>query len=102
MRFEGPTGIDKTDGGGDLAEKIKKGKKYYIQSFDSGTKPFQYYEGTTIINNNVNIKDGLLTLAMKEGSVFIDDEFNLSSKETMKSILPDLSILRQIKFIFTV
>ena len=39
---------------------------------------------------------------MKEGSVFIDDEFNLSSKETMKSILPALSILRQIKFIFTV
>ena len=70
--------------------------------FDSGTKPSQYYGGATIINNNVNIKDGLLTLGMKEGSVFIDDEFYLSSKETMKSILPALSILMQIKFIFTV
>lgn len=56
MRFEGPTGIDKTVGGCDLAEKIKKGKEYYIQSFDSGTKPSQYYGGPTIINNNVNIK----------------------------------------------
>ena len=28
---------------------------------------------------------------MTEGTVFIADEFNLSSKETMKSILPSLS-----------
>ena len=97
MRFEGPTGIGKTVGACALAEKITKGKKYYIQSFHSGTKPSQYYGGATIINNNVDIKDGLLTLAMKEGSVFIADEFNLSSKETMKSILPALSRLREYK-----
>ena len=97
MRFEGPTGIGKTEGACALARIILKGKRYYIQSFHSGTKPSQCYGGSTIIDNKVDVKDGLLTLAMTEGSVFIADEFNLSSKETMKSILPSLSHLNEYK-----
>ena len=95
MRFEGPTGIGKTEGACALARFIAKEKKFYIQSFHSGTKPSQCYGGSTIINNQMGVKDGLLTLAMKEGTVFIADEFNLSSKETMKSILPSLSHLNE-------
>ena len=97
MRFEGPTGIGKTAGACALGRIITKNKKYYIQSFHSGTKPSQCYGGSTIINNKIDIKDGLLTLAMTEGTVFIADEFNLSSKETMKSILPSLSHLNEYK-----
>ena len=92
MRFEGPTGIGKTIGACALAKIISKNKKFYIQSFHSGTKPLQCFGGSTIINNKVDIKDGLLTLAMTEGTVFIADEFNLSTKETMKSILPSIII----------
>ena len=94
MRFEGPTGIGKTVGACALARMIMDKKKYYIQSFHSGTKPSQCYGGTTIIDSNVHFKDGLLTLAMSEGSIFIADEFNLSSSETMKSLLPSLSRFR--------
>ena len=97
MRFEGPTGIGKTIGACALAKIISKNKKFYIQSFHSGTKPSQCFGGSTIINNKVDIKDGLLTLAMTEGTVFIADEFNLSTKETMKSILPSLSHLNEYK-----
>ena len=97
MRFEGPTGIGKTEGACALARIILEGKKFYIQSFHSGTKPSQCYGGSTIIDNKIDVKDGLLTLAMNEGTVFIADEFNLSSKETMKSILPALSHLNEYK-----
>ena len=94
MRFEGPTGIGKTIGacalGRIIAQKEKK-KQFYIQSFHSGTKPSQFFGGSTIIDNKEEIKDGLLTLAMTEGTVYIADEFNLSTKETMKAILPALS-----------
>lgn len=37
---------------------------------------------------------------MNEGTVFIADEFNLSSKETMKSILPSLSHFNDYKIYF--
>ena len=48
----------------------------------------------------MNIKNGLLTLAMDEGTVFIADEFNLSSKETKKSILASLSHFNEYKIYF--
>lgn len=100
MRFEGPTGIGKTVGACTLGRIIAKdNKKYYIQSFHSGTKPNQCYGGA-ILNDAVNIKDGFLTLAMTEGTVFIADEFNLSSKETMKSILPALSHFNEYNIYF--
>ena len=101
MRFEGPTGIGKTVAACALGRIITNNqKKYYIQSFHSGTKPNQCYGGWTIINNKPDTKDGLLTLAMNEGTVFITDEFNLSSKETMKSILPSLSHFNDYKIYF--
>lgn len=91
MRFEGPTGIGKTVCACALARMIMGEKKYYIQSFHSGTKPRQCYGSEVIIDNNVDFKDGLLTLAMIKRSIFISDEFNLSTSETMKSLLPSLS-----------
>jgi len=97
MRFEGPTGIGKTAGACALAKMIMGDKKYYIQSFHSGTKPSQCFGGTTITDNNVHFKDGLLTLAMEQGSIFIADEFNLSSSETMKSLMPSLTQFREYK-----
>ena len=95
MRFEGPTGIGKTTGASALAKMIMGDKKYYIQSFHSGTKPSQCFGGTTITGNNVHFKDGLLTLSMEQGTIFIADELNLSSSETMKSLMPSLSQFRE-------
>ena len=94
MRFEGPTGIGKTTCACYLAKMIMGNKKYYIQSFHSGTKPSECYGSSTILNNNILFKDGLLTLAMIEGSIFIADEFNLCTSETMKSFFPSLSKLK--------
>ena len=95
MRFEGPTGIGKTTGASTLAKMIMGNKKYYIQSFHSGTKPSHCFGGTTIRGSDVRFKDGLLTLAMEQGTIFIADEFNLSSSETMKSLMPSLSHFRE-------
>ena len=97
MRFEGPTGIGKTVGACALAKMIMGDKKFYIQSFHSGTKTSQCFGGTTISGNNVHFKEGLLTLAMEQGSIFIADEFNLSSSETMKSLMPSLTKFREYK-----
>ena len=94
MRFEGPTGIGKTVGASALSRMIMGEKKFYIQSFHSGTKPSQCFGTTTFVDNDVNFRDGLLTLAMIEGSIYIADEFNLCTSETMKSLLPSLSKLR--------
>ena len=97
MRFEGPTGIGKTAGACALAKMIMGDNKYYIQSFHSGTKPSQCFGRNTIADNDVSFKEGLLTLAMEQGSIFIADEFNLSSSETMKSLVPSLTQFREYK-----
>ena len=97
IRFQGPTWIRKTDGAYALAKMIMGDKKFYIQSFHSDTKTSQCFGGTTIPDNNVHFKEGLLTLAMEQGSIFIADEFNLSSSETKKSLMPSSTKFREYK-----
>ena len=76
----------------EILQKIKKSKQhpFYIHTFHQGTRPNDYYGSTTIVNKSLQFKDGHLTLSLKEGNVFIADEFNISSVSNMKAVTPVL------------
>jgi len=63
---------------------------FYIHGHHSSTKPNDFYGTTTISDSQVVFKDGSLTSAIKEGIVYIADEFNISSELNMKSVTPVL------------
>jgi len=63
---------------------------FYIHTHHSTTKPDDFYGTTTISDSEVIFKEGSLTLAITEGSVYIADEFNISSELNMKSVTPVL------------
>jgi len=63
---------------------------FYIHKHHSSTKPDDFYGITTISDSQVIFKEGSLTLAIKQGSVYIADEFNISSELNMKSMAPVL------------
>ena len=63
---------------------------FYIHTHHSSTKPNDFYGTTTISDSEVIFKEGSLTSAIKEGSVYIADEFNISSELNMKSVTPVL------------
>ena len=63
---------------------------FYIHTHHSSTKPNDFYGTTTISESEVIFKEGSLTSAIKEGSVYIADEFNISSELNMKSVTPVL------------
>ena len=63
---------------------------FYIHTHHSSTKPNDFYGTTTISDSEVIFKEGSLTLALIEGSVYIADEFNISSELNMKSVSPVL------------
>lgn len=58
---------------------------FYIHTHHSNTKPNDFYGETTISDSEVIFKEGSLTWAITEGSVYIADEFNFSSELNMKS-----------------
>ena len=58
---------------------------FYINKHHSSTKPYDFYGTTTISWSEVIFKEGSLTSVIKEGSVYISDEFNISSELKMKS-----------------
>ena len=72
------------------ANILKQKIPFYIHTHHSSTKPNDYYGTTTISDSNIIFKDGSLTLAIKEGSVYIADEFNISSESNMKAVTPVL------------
>ena len=63
---------------------------FYIHTHHSSTKPNDFYGTTTISESEIIFKEGSLTLAITEGSVYIADEFNISSELNMKSVTPVL------------
>jgi MoxR-like ATPase len=63
---------------------------FYIHTHHSTTKPNDFYGTTTISDSEIIFREGSLTLAIKEGSVYIADEFNISSELNMKSVTPVL------------
>ncbi len=58
---------------------------FYIHIHHSSSKLNDFYGITTISYSGVISKEGSLTLAIKEGNVYIADEFNISSELNMKS-----------------
>ena len=63
---------------------------FYIHTHHSTTKTNDFYGTTTISDSEVIFKEGSLTSAITEGSVYIADEFNISSELNMKSVTPVL------------
>ena len=89
-----PPGAGKTTAARSIAEIRAKiiGQQipFYIHTHHSSTKPNDFYGTTTISDSQIKFKEGSLTLAIREGSVYIADEFNISSNLNMKSIAPVL------------
>jgi len=100
----GAPGAGKTTAARAFAEILKniknsKAHPFYIHTFHQGTRPNDYFGSTTIINKSLQFKDGHLTLSLKEGNVFIADEFNISSVSNMKAVTPVLEQLFEEKCI---
>jgi MoxR-like ATPase len=89
-----PPGSGKTTSARAIAEirakLLKQEVSFYIHTFHSSTKPNDYYGTTTIGESGVIFKKGSLTNSLNEGSVFIADEFNISSESNMKAVTPVL------------
>lgn len=94
----GPPGIGKTVGAmkfSYLRERIfgvKYKSPYYIYTFHQDTKPSDYFGNSTLEKEKLVFKCGALTKAIKEGNVFISDEFNISKENVMKVISPVLEM----------
>ena len=89
-----PPGSGKTTAARAIAEIrakiLMQNIPFYIHTHHSSTKPNDFYGTTTISESEVIFKEGSLTLAIMEGSVYIADEFNISSELNMKSVTPVL------------
>ena len=89
-----PPGSGKTTAARAIAEIrakiLMQNIPFYIHTHHSSTKPNDFYGTTTISESEVIFKEGSLTLAITEGSVYIADEFNISSELNMKSVTPVL------------
>ena len=71
----------------DLPDDIPK---FYMNTFNSTTRPNEFFGTSAISNKRIVFKDGNLTSSMKIGNVYIADEFNISTQSAMKSIIPVL------------
>ena len=65
-------------------------KHFRMYTFNEGTKPHDFYGSSTLSKGKIKFSYGALSKSIKEGSVFIADEFNLTSIQTMRSVLPAL------------
>ena len=90
--IEGRTGIGKTSAAIYYAKKRGDQNKYFFHSFHIGTQPIHFYGSSSLNDKNNFFRNGSLTNALIQGTVFIADEFNLSQIETMKSLAPSLEL----------
>ena len=74
----------------ELSDNIQK---FYMNTFNSTTRPNEFFGTSAMSNKRIVFKDGNLTNSMKIGNVYIADEFNISTETTMKSIIPVLEYI---------
>ena len=94
----GPPGIGKTLGSRafSLIREIITGRKYespfYMYTFNEFTRASDYFGVSSIKDEKLIFKEGILTKSLIQGNIFIADEFNISSEDCMKSIVPALEL----------
>ena len=94
----GEPGVGKTAGAECLArirneiEKLEGNYKKY--AFNSATNPSDIYGAESLIDGEVKLIDGPLTESALKGQTFIADEMNLSSNNTMMSLIPIFNTIR--------
>ncbi len=92
--IEGKTGIGKTACAKAFSEILKKLYEidnYKIFSFNNETVPHDFYGSLTLNENkNITFYNGVLSDCILLRSIFIADELNLTSEETMNSLGPVL------------
>ena len=94
----GPPGVGKTAGAECLArirnEREKLEGNYKKYAFNSATNPSDIFGAETLIDGQVKLIDGPLTESALKGQTFIADEMNLSSNNTMMSLIPIFNTIR--------
>ena len=94
----GPPGIGKTIGARafsyirEIIFGLKYDSPFYMHTFNQFTRPSDYYGISSIKDEKLVFRDGTLTKSIKNGNVFIGDEFNISSEDCMKAITPILEL----------
>ena len=94
----GPPGIGKTIGARAFSfiRQIIFGLVYdspfYMHTFNQFTRPSDYYGISSLKDEKLVFRYGTLTKSIKQGNVFIGDEFNISSEDCMKAIIPILEL----------
>ena len=94
----GPPGIGKTLGARKFAlireniKGIQYDAPFYMHSFHRSSRPRDYFGTYSLKDKNLIFKEGTLTKAIKQGNVFIGDEFNISNEDCMKAITPILEL----------
>ena len=76
--IEGETGIGKTSSSVVFSLSKPFNKGYQLLNFSEGTKISDTFGNITVIDNQIQHIDKPLTISMKQGNVFIADEFNIS------------------------
>ena len=94
----GPPGIGKTIGARafsyirEIIFGLTYDSPFYMHTFNQFTRPSDYYGISSIKDERLVFRDGTLTKSIKNGNVFIGDEFNISSEDCMKAITPILEL----------
>jgi len=94
----GPPGIGKTIGARafsfirEIIFGITYESPFYMHTFNQFTRASDYYGISSLKDEKLIFRDGTLTKSIKQGNVFIGDEFNISSEDCMKAITPILEL----------
>ena len=63
-----------------------------MHTFNQYTRPSDYLGNPSFKKEKYIFNEGSLTKSIKQGNVFIGDEFNISSEDCMKAIVPALEL----------
>ena len=94
----GPPGIGKTIGARafsyirEIIFGLTYDSPFYMHTFNQFTRPSDYFGISSLKKEKLVFRDGTLTKSIKQGNVFIGDEFNISSEDCMKAITPILEL----------